>query len=183
MRMSETSVHGAKLIDVDRIEDDRGFFGRIWDDEEFAAAGMAAPWRQANIGYSHRAGTLRGMHFQRSPAQEWKLVLCSRGAVFDVALDLRASSPSVHRWAGHELSAKNRSMLLIPEGCAHGYVTLEDESEIIYLTSAAYAPTLADGVRWDDPLFQIEWPVPPAVISDQDATWPDWRPAPNGGST
>ena len=183
MRPAPTDVEGAYWIDVDRIEDERGFFGRIWDEREFAELGMTVPWRQANVGFSHRAGTLRGMHFQREPEAEWKLVRCTRGAVFDVALDLRAESPTRGRWTGVELTAENGRMLLIPEGCAHGYLTLQDASEIIYLTSAYYAPTVAGGVKWDDPSFNVQWPIAPAVISAQDSSWPEWQPGPREGSS
>lgn len=181
MRMSETDVDDAIVIEIDRIEDERGFFARVWDDQEFARVGMTVPWRQANVGHSDHGGTLRGMHFQRLPAAEWKLVRCTRGSVFDVAVDLRRDSTTGARWAGFELSAVNGRMLLIPPGCAHGYVTLEAESEIIYLTSAAYAPDLAGGVRWNDPQLGITWPVTPTIISPQDSAWPDWQqPGPGG---
>jgi dTDP-4-dehydrorhamnose 3,5-epimerase len=176
VKFSATDVDGAYRIDVDRIEDERGFFGRIWDEHEFAALGMRIPWRQANVGFSHRNGTLRGMHYQRAPAAEWKLVRCTRGAIYDVALDLRAASKTYLRWTGVELSAEEGRMLLIPEGCAHGYLTLRDATEIIYLTSATYEPNLATGVRWDDPAFGIELPIKPEVVSAQDNDWPSWDP-------
>lgn len=181
MNATTTEIDGVLILDIERIEDDRGFFARIWDEGEFAALGMQTPWRQANVGYSEQGGTLRGMHFQHAPAAEWKLVRCTRGSVFDVALDLRAGSVTTARWAGSELSADNGRMLLIPEGCAHGYMTLEDRSEIIYLTSAAFAPDLADGVRWDDPAFGIRWPLAPVAMSPKDAAWPDWQGG-NGGT-
>ena len=181
MRTSETEVEGSIAIEIDRIADDRGFFARIWDEGEFAGIGMRVRWRQANVGFSDRSGTLRGMHFQADPAAEWKLVRCTRGSVFDVAVDLRPGSPTHTPWTGLELSAENGRMLLIPPGCAHGYVTLEPRSEIMYLTSASYAPELAGGVRWNDPQFGITWPVEPTVISPQDAAWPDWQqPGPGG---
>ena len=183
MKLSETEVDGAFVVDIERIEDERGYFARIWDDEEFAAAGMNVPWQQANVAFNRSAATLRGLHFQRPPAGEWKLVRCTRGSIFDVAVDLRARSSSREQWTAAELSADNGRMLLIPPGCGHGYVTLEPGSEMIYLTSAAYAPQLAGGVRWDDPRFAITWPVEPAVISAQDAAWPDWQQAGEGGET
>jgi dTDP-4-dehydrorhamnose 3,5-epimerase len=181
MRIVESDVADAMVIEIDRIEDERGYFARVWDDQEFARAGMTVPWRQANVGFSERVGTLRGMHYQAAPAAEWKLVRCTRGSVFDVAVDLRPESRSRGNWVGFELSAENGRMLLIPPGCGHGYMTLEAQSEIIYLTSAAYAPELAGGVRWDDPRFGIAWPAVPTVISPQDSTWPDWQqPGPGG---
>lgn len=182
MKMTTTEVDGAVIIEVEHIEDARGYFARIWDDREFAAFGMTAPWRQANVGYSNKAATLRGMHYQRPPAAEWKLIRCTRGSVFDVAVDLRSTSPTFAKWTACELTADNGRMLLIPEGCAHGYMTLEDGSEIIYLTSAAYAPDLATGVRWDDSQFGVHWPTAPVVISEQDASWPDWRQSDEGGN-
>lgn len=182
MRIVESDVASTMVIDVDRIEDERGYFARVWDDQEFARAGMTVPWRQANVGFSERSGTLRGMHYQGAPAAEWKLVRCTRGSVFDVAVDLRSESGSLGTWVGFELSADNGRMLLIPPGCAHGYMTLEPRSEIIYLTSAAYAPELAGGVRWNDPRFGIAWPAVPAVISPQDSAWPDWQRPGQGGN-
>ncbi len=128
---------------------------------------------QVNIGFSHRKGTVRGMHYQKAPHGEAKLVRCTRGAVFDVALDLRPGSSTLGRWIGAELSVSNHRMLYIPAGCAHGYQTLQDESEICYMTSRAFVASAASGVRHDDPRFAIRWPLPVACISDVDASWPD----------
>jgi dTDP-4-dehydrorhamnose 3,5-epimerase len=162
------------LVEVDRISDDRGFFARVWCQDEFAEQGLKVDWVQANVGRSVRAGTLRGMHYQRDPHAEVKLVRCTRGAVYDVALDLRPSSPSYLEWVGATLSADDHSMLYIPEGCAHGYQTLADDSEIVYFTSARYARDAATGARYDDPAFGIEWPRAVEVISEQDAGWELW---------
>jgi dTDP-4-dehydrorhamnose 3,5-epimerase len=183
MRFQDTDVMGALTVEVERIEDERGYFGRIWCEREFADAGFSLPWRQANTGFSHRAGTLRGMHFQRAPDSDAKLVRCVRGTIYDVALDLRPESETYKRWTGAELSAQNGTMLLIPEGCAHGYLTLQDESEIIYLTTAFYASESASGVLWNDTAFGIEWPAPPSVISEQDRSWPHWTDAREGSPT
>ena len=124
------------------------------------------------MGFSLRKGTVRGMHFQMEPTPEAKLVRCTRGSMFDVALDLRPRSKTVGRWFGTELTAENGRMLYIPEGCAHGYQTLEDETEMYYMTSAFYTPAAARGVRFDDPAFNIEWPLPPTIVSEQDGNWP-----------
>lgn len=172
MKFIETSIEGVVRIEVDRIEDHRGYFGRFWCEREFSDAGIDVRWRQGNVGSSPRRGTLRGMHFQRAPYEETKLVRCTHGSVLDVAVDLRPTSPTFRAWTAAELSWKNGSMLLIPEGCAHGYLTLADDSEILYLTSAFYESTAAAGVRYDDPAFEIEWPIPIEVISEQDRNWP-----------
>jgi dTDP-4-dehydrorhamnose 3,5-epimerase len=174
VRFTTTPVQGVTVVEVDRIVDDRGFFGRVWCREEFAGHGLDVDWAQANVGRSTRAGTLRGMHLQRDPHAEAKLVRCTKGAVYDVALDLRPGSPSFLHWTGVTLGADEHTMLFIPEGCAHGYQTLADDSEIVYLTSAPYAREAATGVRHDDPAFGIRWPREVAVISEQDAGWPLW---------
>ena len=175
MRFTATPVQGVTIIEVDRIVDDRGFFGRVWCRDEFAEHGLDTEWVQANVGRSTQAGTLRGMHYQRDPHAEVKLVRCTRGSVYDVALDLRPESSSYLRWAGVTLEADAHTMLYIPEGCAHGYQTLADDSEIVYFTSAPYARDAATGVRYDDPAFGIHWPREVAVISEQDAGWELWQ--------
>ena len=174
MKFSETMVQGVWAIEVDRITDDRGFFARVWCGREFVQHGIEADWVQANVGRSLRTGTLRGMHYQRDPQAEAKLVRCTRGAVYDVALDLRPASPSYLRWVGVTLDADEHTMLYIPEGCAHGYQTLANESEIMYFTSAPYDRDAATGARYDDPAFGIEWPLAVEVISGQDAAWKLW---------
>jgi dTDP-4-dehydrorhamnose 3,5-epimerase len=132
---------------------------------------------QRNISYNRRAGTLRGMHYQRAPHAEAKLVSCRTGRIFDVAIDLRRDSPSFGRWYGAELSANNAAMLYVPEGCGHGYQTLEPDSNVEYLISEYYHPEAAAGVRWDDPFFGIRWPIEPTVMNERDRTWPDFEPA------
>jgi dTDP-4-dehydrorhamnose 3,5-epimerase len=181
VRFAPTAVEGVVLVEVDRISDDRGFFARAWDVSEFAAERLEATWVQANVGFSIKAGTLRGMHFQREPHAEVKLVRCTMGAVWDVALDLRPDSPTYLRSAGVELTADNRSALWIPEGCAHGYQTLVDESEITYFTSAPFVKDAATGAGVDDPAFGITWPLPVSVISYQDRSWPRWETTPEEG--
>jgi dTDP-4-dehydrorhamnose 3,5-epimerase len=183
MKFSQTAVQGAWLVEVNRITDDRGFFARVWCQDEFTQHGIEADWVQANVGLSLRAGTLRGMHYQRDPHAEAKLVRCTRGAVYDVALDLRPTSPSYLRWVGVTLDASEHTMLYIPEGCAHGYQTLADDSEIVYFTSAPYDRDAATGARYDDPAFGIEWPLAVEVISGQDAGWELWSRSGIGGTT
>lgn len=174
MQFTETSVLGARLIDLKRIEDDRGFFARSWCARELKAHGLSAELAQANVGFSIAKGTLRGMHFQRQPESEVKLVRCTMGAVYDVVVDLRPDSPTHKCWAAYELTAKNRRQLYVPEGCAHGYQTLVDNTEIIYLTSRFYAPEQATGVRYDDPAFGIHWPLEVTSISEADRGWLDY---------
>jgi dTDP-4-dehydrorhamnose 3,5-epimerase len=172
----ETHIPGAFVIDLERHEDDRGFFARAWDVDEFAQHGLSARLVQANVSYNRAAGTLRGMHFQRAPHEEAKVVRCTRGAVYDVIVDLRPDSEMFKRWLGAELSAENGRALYVPEGCAHGYQTLTDDAETFYLVSELYAPESEGGVRWDDPAFGIQWP--PAerrVMSPKDASWPDFE--------
>lgn len=172
MLFTETPIPGVWVIDVEPFEDERGFFGRMWCRSELEQHGLNPRVEQANVGYSKKRGTLRGLHYQAAPHKEAKYIKCTRGSVYDVAVDLRSNSPSFCRWFGTELSDRNRTMLYVPEGCAHGYISLTDEAEILYLTSAAYAHDAAGGVRWDDPVFGIEWPIEPEVVSVQDKTWP-----------
>ena len=183
MKFTETAVQGAQIVEINRISDDRGFFARVWCQDEFTRRGMAVGWVQANVGRSLRAGTVRGMHYQRDPHSEAKLVRCTRGAVYDVALDLRHGSASYLRWVGVTLDANEHTMLYIPGGCAHGYQTLADDSEITYFTSAPYDRDAAAGARYNDPAFGIEWPLPIEVISGQDAGWQLWPRSGAGRTT
>lgn len=171
MKFTEGSVSGAFVIDLDQREDSRGFFARMWCQRELADRGLVGRVTQVNTGFSTSSGTLRGLHFQRSPYAEVKIVRCLRGTVFDVVVDLRPASPTHRRWMGVELSGENGRMLYVPEGCAHGYLTLQDATELMYLTSEGYAPDAASGVRYDDPAFGIDWPGPVKVISDADCSW------------
>jgi dTDP-4-dehydrorhamnose 3,5-epimerase len=172
MHFVETSISGAWVIDPDAHQDERGRFLRAWCAHEFSERGLRFTPLQANMGYSVAKGTLRGMHFQKAPALEAKLVRCTRGAMFDVLLDLRPGSSTYGKWYGVELTADNGRMLYVPEQCAHGYQTLQQDTEMHYLTSAFYTPGAATGVRFDDPAFAIQWPLTPTVISQQDRNWP-----------
>ncbi len=172
MKLVETPIAGVWVVEIERREDPRGFFARAWCGQEFARLGLDPRLVQINLGFNLRAGTVRGMHFQRTPFEETKLVRCTRGAVFDVAVDLRPSSPTYRRWTGAELTADNHRMLYVPHGCAHGYQTLVDDTELCYQTSEVYAPEHATGVRYDDPTLAIRWPGPVTVLSDADRAWP-----------
>jgi dTDP-4-dehydrorhamnose 3,5-epimerase len=171
----ETRLPGAFLVDLERREDPRGFFARTWCANEFADHGLANEVVQANVSFNPREGTLRGMHFQRAPHAETKLVRCTRGAIYDVVIDLRSDSETHKEWLGVELTADNRRALFVPEGFAHGYQTLAPDSEVFYQVSEYYTPGAEGGVRWNDPAFAIEWPQPDnAFLSDKDRDWPDF---------
>jgi dTDP-4-dehydrorhamnose 3,5-epimerase len=171
----QTRLSGAFLVDLERREDSRGFFARTWCANEFADHGLTTEVVQANVSFNPRQGTLRGMHFQRAPHAETKLVRCTRGAIYDVVVDLRRDSDTYKEWVGVELSADNRRALFVPEGFAHGYQTLVPDAEVFYQVSEYYTPGAEGGVRWDDPAFGIEWPDPDnAFLSDKDRSWPDF---------
>lgn len=172
MRFTESSISGVWLIEPDFHEDERGRFFRAWCAREFAEHGIAFVPLQANMGFSVHRGTTRGMHYQADPAAEAKLIRCTRGSIFDVALDARPGSPNYKQWFGTELSAENGCMLFVPEGCAHGYQTLEDNTEMHYMSSHVYAPSAAQGFRFDDPAFGIRWPLAATLMSEQDRNWP-----------
>jgi dTDP-4-dehydrorhamnose 3,5-epimerase len=172
MRFNETKVAGAFLIEPEPVADERGFFARTWCRDELRDHGLNPELAQCSISFSHRKGTLRGLHYQVAPHQEVKLVRCTQGAIWDVALDLRPDSPTYRAWYGAELSAANRAMLYIPEGCAHGQLTLTDDAEVLYCISAPYAPEAARGVRYDDPAFGVEWPGEVVVINQRDRNYP-----------
>jgi dTDP-4-dehydrorhamnose 3,5-epimerase len=176
VRFTETRLPGVWLIELEPIADDRGWFARTFSTEEFAAHGLDPAVVQCNASFNVQAATLRGMHYQAEPHGEAKLVRCTRGAIFDVIVDLREDSPAFCGWTGHELSASNRRMLYAPVGTAHGFVTLAGDTEVLYQMSHRYVPDAARGVRFDDPAFGIEWPVAPAVISERDRGYPDFRP-------
>jgi dTDP-4-dehydrorhamnose 3,5-epimerase len=175
MIFESTDVQGVMLITPDRFDDNRGFFARTWGQDEFESHGLLARMVQRNLTYNSAAGTLRGMHFQYSPHAETKVVSCLAGAVYDVAIDLRRDSPTRGKWFGAELRPESGRMLYIPEGCAHGYIALEPNTSVEYLISQFYAPSAAGGVRWDDPLFDVRWPMQPSVMADRDATYPDFE--------
>lgn len=176
MRFTETELSGAYIIDVEPHRDERGFFARGWCQREFEEAGLVARVVQVNISTNERAGTLRGMHYQLQPHAETKLVRCTKGALFDVIIDLRPDSPTFMQWTGVELSAGNYRMLYVPEDFAHGFITLEDGTEATYQVSEFYTPGAERGIRYDDPAFGIEWPRAVDVISDKDRAWPDFDP-------
>ncbi len=167
-----TPLPGAYLVDLAPISDERGFFARSYSPEEFAARGLGPALSQCSVSYNERKATLRGMHYQIAPHEEHKLVRCTAGAIFDVIIDLRPGSSHFRRWFGTELSAQNRRALFIPPGCAHGFITLRDQSEVFYMISAVYSAAHSRGVRWNDPAFGIEWPLQPSVIAARDAQYP-----------
>jgi dTDP-4-dehydrorhamnose 3,5-epimerase len=172
MRFSKTTIAGVWVIDPEFHEDARGRFFRAWCLREFAEHGIDFLPVQANMGFNLLKGTLRGMHYQVAPALEAKLVRCTMGAMFDVALDLRPESSTYKKWVGAELTEENGCMLFVPEGCAHGYLALEDRTEMHYMASQVFTPAAARGARFDDPAFDIQWPLIPSVISVQDTNWP-----------
>lgn len=176
MTFEELDIPGVWRVDLEPRVDERGFFARSFCDEAFAARGLATCFPQCNLSFNHRAGTLRGMHYQAAPVEEPKLVRCVRGRVWDVVLDLRPASPTFRAWRGIELSADNRLALYVPPGVAHGFLTLEDESEVFYQMGERYHPEASRGVRHDDPAFQIAWPESVRLISERDAAFPDWQP-------
>ncbi len=169
-----TEIPDVVLITPEQLSDDRGFFSRTWGQDVFAEHGLLASLVQRNLSYNRAALTLRGMHFQRPPHAEVKLVSCVTGAIFDVAIDLRADSPTYRRWVGAELTADAGAMLYIPEGCAHGYLTLQPDTSVEYLVSEFYHPESAAGIRWDDPAFGVQWPARPSVIAERDRTYADY---------
>ena len=177
MRFVATELRGVVVVELEEHVDERGSFARTWCREEMAAAGLAGDLAQCSISRNPRAGTLRGLHFQRAPHEEAKLVRCTRGAIFDVAVDLRPDSETRGQWVGVELDDRTGRALYIPEGCAHGFQTLVDDTEVAYMISAAYVPEAAAGVRWDDPALAIGWPgAETRTISDRDRGWPDFVP-------
>lgn len=176
MIFTEGGITGAFIVDPERREDARGFFARVWSAEDFAAQGLNTSIVQCNVSYSARRGTVRGLHLQLPPFQEAKYVRCTSGAVYDVIADLRPDSSTYLRWIAVELTQENRRALYVPEGCAHGYQTLSDASEVTYSVSAAHNPAAEAGVRYDDPLFSIDWPLEITTVSDKDRRWPDFAP-------
>jgi dTDP-4-dehydrorhamnose 3,5-epimerase len=174
MRFIETPLAGAFVIEAERFEDARGFFARTFCEREFDQRGLNGHVAQTNLSYNERRGTLRGMHYQRPPHAEAKLVRCTRGAIHDVVIDLRPASATYLDHFAVRLDEDNRSMLYIPEGLAHGFLTLADRTEVAYQMSVAYSPDHGAGVRWDDPAFGIRWPEPVRVIIDRDRSYPDY---------
>jgi dTDP-4-dehydrorhamnose 3,5-epimerase len=172
MIFTPTGLEGVWLLDIDPHRDERGFFARTWCRRELAQRGLETAIAQESLSYNRRRGTLRGMHFQRPPHEETKVVRCIRGGALGVVLDLRPASASYLRWEGVELTTGNRRLLYVPAGCAYGFQTLEDDTEMAYQISAFHVPEAAAGYRYDDPAFRISWPLPPSVISPRDLAWP-----------
>jgi len=174
MKFTPTPLPGAFVIDLELRRDERGFFARTWCREELAGQGLSTTLAQCSLSFNPHRGTLRGMHYQAPPHGEVKIVRCTRGAVYDVIVALRPSSPAYARWFGIELDAENRRMLYVPEGVAHGFLTLVPQTEVSYQISRPYVPQAARGVRWDDPAFGIEWPAPVELVSERDRSYPDF---------
>jgi dTDP-4-dehydrorhamnose 3,5-epimerase len=176
MIFRETTLPGAYVIEPERINDHRGFFARVWCKKELQQHGLKSELSQSNVGFSYRKGTVRGLHFQRFPHAEAKIVRCTRGSIFDVIVDPRPESSTYKCWFGVELSDENRKMLYVPEGMAQGYMTLQDDTEMNYHTSEFFNAEAASGVRFDDPVWGIQWPLAATVVSEQDRNWPLMKP-------
>lgn len=174
MIIGATEIAGAWLIDIEPLRDERGFFARTWCQRELSARGLSTDIAQESISCSRGRATMRGLHFQRSPHDEVKIVRCIHGAIFDVIVDIRPDLPTFRKWQGFELTQESRRALYVPSGCAHGFLTLADETEVSYLISAFYVPEAAAGYRYNDPAFGIAWPLPVNVISERDLSWPDF---------
>ena len=177
MIFTATQLDDAWLIDLEPREDERGFFARIWCRHELAAQGLDTEIAQENLSFNRYRGTVRGLHFQRPPHEETKIVRCTRGEIFDVIVDLRPQSPTYLRWQGFELTAENHKALYVPKGFAHGFQTLVDDAEIVYQISEFYAPNSAGGHRYDDAAFGVAWPLPVTMISERDLSWPAFNAA------
>ena len=176
MIFTPTELEGVYLVEPERLEDQRGFFARSWCEKKFKERGLATRLVQCSISFNNRRGTLRGMHYQAAPHEESKLVRCTKGAIHDVIIDLRPGSPTLAQWTAAELTAANRLMLYVPEGCAHGFQTLSDDTEVFYQMSEFHHPQSARGVRFDDPAFGVRWPLAVAAISQKDQGYPDFSP-------
>lgn len=172
MRFSATALPGVEIVELERHEDERGWFARAWCAREFAARGLEDDVAQANLSYTRRAGSIRGLHFQAWPSEEAKVVRCLRGSMYDVVVDLRPESPAFRRWVAVEMEAGAQRGVYIPPGCAHGFQTLADDTEVLYLMSEFHDPETAGGVRYDDPALGIAWPLPVTEISARDRAWP-----------
>lgn len=175
MIFTETKLNGAFLVAMEKFEDERGFFALSWSESEFAARGLAPRLAECNVSFNQKKGTLRGMHYQRAPHGQIKLARCTRGSVFDVIVDLRPDSRTFKEWFAVELTARNHLALYIPKDFAHGFLTLEDSSELLYQMSDPYVPSAGAGVRWNDPAFAIEWPKEELIINARDAGYPDFK--------
>jgi dTDP-4-dehydrorhamnose 3,5-epimerase len=174
MKFSELPLKGAYIVDIEPHQDERGFFARTFCKDEFSKYGLVDDFQQCNVSFNHRRGTLRGMHYQIKPFEEIKLIRCTRGAIYDVIIDLRHLSDTYLGWYAVELNESNSQMLYVPEGFAHGFQTLEDNTEIFYQMSECYHPECSAGVRWDDAAFGIHWPLPNFIINENDRSYPNW---------
>jgi dTDP-4-dehydrorhamnose 3,5-epimerase len=172
VKFQESPLAGAYTVEMERRGDERGFFARSYCAQEFAARGLAAAMAQSSVSFNARCGTLRGLHYQAQPHAEDKLVRCTAGAIYDVIVDLRPDSPTLRRWFGVELSAANHRSLFVPKGLAHGFMTLCDATEVLYMISVPHAPGFERGIRWNDPAIGISWPAPPSVVAARDAAFP-----------
>lgn len=180
MIFTPTKLNGSFIIDLEQHGDERGFFARAWCQKEFVAHGLNENLVQCNISYNQRKGTIRGLHYQIKPYEESKLVRCLKGAIMDVIIDLRSSSVTYKQWIAVELSESNRRALYVPEGFAHGFQTLKDDTELFYQVSQFFAPEYERGVRWNDPVFNIAWPLAPTMISEKDQSYQLFQDAPDG---
>ena len=171
MKFIETKLNGSFIIEIEKIEDERGFFARIWDEKKIKEMHLDSKLSQCNISFNKKAGTIRGMHYQIAPHQEIKLVRCTKGKIFDVIIDLRKNSKTFMNWFGVELSSHNYKMIYIPEGFAHGFQTLEDNTEVFYQISKEYMPKYSRGKLYNDPIFNISWPIKFPIISERDQQW------------
>jgi dTDP-4-dehydrorhamnose 3,5-epimerase len=183
MKFIETPLKGAYLIELEKRGDNRGFFARFFCENEFSQQGLVNRFVQINNSLTAKKGTLRGMHYQLQPDAEVKVVRCIKGALYDAILDLRPDSPTFGKSFGAELNEENRTMMYVPKGFAHGFVTLADDTEALYLVSSFYAPSLEKGIRYNDPRFAMNWPVMPTEVSEKDGQWPDFDPAFHGIET
>lgn len=175
MIFTETKLKGAFILELKKIEDERGFFARSWCQKEMEEHGLTAQVVQTNVSFNPKKGTLRGMHYQVAPHEESKLVRCTRGSIFDVIIDLRPGSETYKQWQGVKLTSDNYRMLFVPEGFAHGYMTLEDNTEVTYQVSQFYTPGAEQGIRWNDPAFNVDWPLTPSILSEKDKAHPDFK--------
>jgi len=171
MKFTETNLKGSYIVELEKLEDERGFFARSWDKKEFELRGINPNLVQCNISFNSKKGVLRGMHYQKKPYEEAKLVRCTKGKIFDVIIDLRENSSSKNDWFGIELNESNHKMIYVPEGFAHGFQTLEDNSEVFYQISQEYVEKHATGMKWDSDDFKISWPILPPILSEKDANW------------
>lgn len=174
MNFRETELPGVFEVRLELKSDDRGYFARTWCQQEFAAQGLSSRVVQCNTSFNPKKGTLRGMHYQQKPNAEIKLIRCTRGKIFDAVIDLRPASATFKKWTSLILSSSSQNMIYIPEGCAHGFLTMEDDTEVFYQMSEFYSAESARGVRWNDPAFKIEWPTEVEVISERDSSYPDF---------